>query len=297
MRITNKVLTKNFLSNLRVNLEEMQKYQDQLSSGHEVRKPSDDPFRVARTMELKASIAANERYHTNIQEGVDWLNSLDEALEQIGEAFQTIREKIIQGSNGAYTKDERLALAKQIRQLKEHIMDIGNTAYDGRYLFGGDKTTNPPFKMDNGKVIYQGSKNGLFKEMANGVIIDISVKGSDFANDPNNAIEDGLFATLSNIIDKLENDQNPSDLLGKVDEHFNNLLRLRAEVGAKQKRLEDMLSKNETETFNMTELLSKTYDVDVAKKVMEYKVMESVYTASLQTGAKILQPSLLDFLR
>ncbi|WDU83946.1 hypothetical protein [Caloramator sp. Dgby_cultured_2] len=47
----------------------------------------------------------------------------------------------------------------------------------------------------------------------------------------------------------------------------------------------------------MTELLSKTYDVDIAKKVMEYKVMESVYTASLQTGAKILQPSLLDFLR
>ncbi|WP_203636505.1 hypothetical protein [Thermobrachium celere] len=47
----------------------------------------------------------------------------------------------------------------------------------------------------------------------------------------------------------------------------------------------------------MTQLLAKTYDIDVAQKVMEYKVMESIYQASLQTGAKILQPSLLDFLR
>lgn len=297
MRITNKVLTKNFLSNLRVNLEEMQRYQDQLSSGHEVRKPSDDPFKVARTMELKASIAANERYHTNIQEGMDWLNTLDQALGQIGEALQTIREKTIQGGNGAYTKDERLAIAKHISQLKEHIMQVGNTAYDGRYIFGGDKTTNPPFKMEDGKIIYQGSDNGLNKEMANGVIIDISVKGSDFANNPSSKDEGGIFATLTKIIEKLENDQSPSDLLGELDEHFNNILRLRADAGARQKRLEDMLLKNETETFNMTELLSKTYDVDIAKKVMEYKVMESVYTASLQTGAKILQPSLLDFLR
>ncbi|SEF99838.1 flagellar hook-associated protein 3 FlgL [Caloramator fervidus] len=297
MRITHKVLSQNFLANLRVNLENMQKYQNQLSSGHEVQKPSDDPFKVARTMELKASIAANERYHTNIQEGIDWLNTIDVALGQIGDALQTVREKTIQGGNGAYTKEERLAIAKHIRQLKEHIMQIGNTSYDGRYVFGGDKTTNPPFKMEGDKVIYVGSDNGLYKEMANGVIIDISVKGSSFANEAKNQSEAGVFKTLSKIIEKLENDEDPSMLLGELDEHFNEILRLRADAGARQKRLEDMLSKNETETFNMTELLSKTYDIDVAKKVMEYKVMESVYTASLQTGAKILQPSLLDFLR
>ncbi|KRQ85988.1 Flagellar hook-associated protein 3 [Caloramator mitchellensis] len=297
MRITNKVLVRDFLGNLRVNLEEMKKYQDQLSSGHEVRKPSDDPFKVARTMELKASIAANERYKNNIQEASDWLNTADSALGQIGEALQTIREKTIQGGNGAYTQDERLAIAKHIQQLKEQIMEIGNTAYDGRYIFGGDKTNIPPFKNDNKKIIYVGSKEGLNKELSPGVIMDISVKGSDFANDPATNAEGGIFETLSKIVDKLNNNDNPADLLGELDTHMNNILRIRAEVGAKQKRTEDMLSKNEDETFNMTQLLAKTYDIDIAKKVMEYKVMENIYTASLQTGAKILQPSLLDFLR
>jgi flagellar hook-associated protein 3 FlgL len=72
---------------------------------------------------------------------------------------------------------------------------------------------------------------------------------------------------------------------------------MRADCGAKSSRLNAMKEKNDDETYNMTELLSKTSDIDVAKKVMEYKVMESIYTASLQTGAQILQPSLLDFLR
>lgn len=71
---------------------------------------------------------------------------------------------------------------------------------------------------------------------------------------------------------------------------------LRAEVGAKSNRLEAMSSKNEEETYNMTELLSKTQDIDIAEKYMEYSTMSSVYTASLKVGAQILQQSILDFL-
>ncbi|MBZ4663105.1 MAG: flgL [Caloramator sp.] len=299
MRITNKVLSKNFLNNVRINLEEMQKLQNQLSSGHEVQKPSDDPFKVARTMELKASIAANERYKKNIEEGIGWLDTVDVALGQIGDALQTVREKIIQSGNGGYTETEMHALKKHIEQLKDQIMQIGNTSYDGRYIFGGDNTTEPPFVKDaSGNVLYKGSTNGLKKEMSFGVYIDVSVKGSDFNETGSNSQgEVGLFKVITDIVNKLNNNQSAADELGNLDKEMDNILKIRAEVGAKQKRLEDMMQKNDMETFNMTQLLAKTYDIDIAQKVMEYKVMESVYQASLQTGAKILQPSLLDFLR
>ncbi|WDC83923.1 hypothetical protein PL321_16140 [Caloramator sp. mosi_1] len=98
------------MNNVRVNLEEMQKLQNQLSSGHTVQKPSDDPFKVARTMELKASIEANERYKKNIEEGIGWLDTVDVALGQIGDALQTVREKVIQSGNGGYTETEMHAL-------------------------------------------------------------------------------------------------------------------------------------------------------------------------------------------
>ena len=53
----------------------------------------------------------------------------------------------------------------------------------------------------------------------------------------------------------------------------------------------------ETENYNMTEVLSKTEDIDVTEQVMEYSVMQTVYMASLQTSAKVIQPSLLDYIR
>lgn len=300
MRITNKVMAQDYLYNLSTNLQEMQRQQNELSSGHQVQKPSDDPFKVSRTMELTASIAANERYSTNIDEGIGWTDTTDAALAQIGDALKTVKEKTIAGGDGTYSTDERKAIATQMQQLKEQIAQIGNTCYDGRYVFGGEKTTEPPFNIDKttGAVTYQGSSTGIIKEMSQGVTMDVAVTGNSFSNEPGTPASEGkLFQTLTNIINKLNNNQNPTDELDNLENETNNILRLRAEVGAKQNRLSDMQDKNGTENYNMTDLLSKTYDIDVAKVVMESKVMENVYNASLQTGAKILQPSILDFLR
>lgn len=292
MRITNRVLVKGYLSDLNINLQNMRRLQEQLSSGREIRRPSDDPFRVARTMELTTGISLNERYKKNIDEGLGWLETSEIALGQMGEVIQRIRELSVQGGNGTYNEAQRNPIELEIEQLKEQLMQIGNTSFEGRYIFGGDKTTNPPFGYENGKIIYNGSGNNLLREFSQGVTIGIGVTGDSFNN---------LFVNNDNVIDKiinkLKNNESPEEFLGEIDNAFDDILNLRAESGAKVQRLKAMKEKNEEETFNMTELLSKTADIDIAEKVMQYKVMESVYMASLQTGAKILQPSLLDFLR
>lgn len=292
MRITNRVLVKGYLSDLNTNLQNMRKLQEQLSSGREIRRPSDDPFRVARTMELTTGISLNERYQKNIDEGLGWLETSEIALGQMGDVMQRIRELTVQGGNGSYNEAQRTPIKLEIEQLKEQLMQIGNTSFEGRYIFGGDKTTNPPFVKENGEIKYVGSENNLLREFSQGVTMEAGVTGNSFNN---------LFVNKDNVIDKiinkLKNNESPGELLGEIDDAFDGILNLRAESGAKAKRLKAMKEKNEEETFNMTELLSKTADIDIAEKVMQYKVMESVYMASLQTGAKILQPSLLDFLR
>ena len=56
MRITNSTLSTNYLRNLTKNLEQMQKYQNQLASGKTVSRPSDDPLLVSKIMDLNNSI-------------------------------------------------------------------------------------------------------------------------------------------------------------------------------------------------------------------------------------------------
>ena len=288
MRITNKVLVNGYLTDLNRNLENMSKLQEQMSSGKEVRRPSDDPFKVARTMELTEDISINERYSKNIDEGLGWPNSVESSMGLMTDALQTIREKTVAGGNVTNSTTERKAIADNIKALKDTIVSLGNTVFDGRYIFGGDKTTEPPFAIEAGKVEYNGSKNGIIREFAPGVRMDVGVTGDKLLD---------LLGTIDNITTKLDKNESPSDLLGELDKNMDDVMRMRSEEGAKWQRLNYMKKKNDEENFNMTELLSKTSDIDVAKKYMEFKVMESVYIASLESASKIIQPSLLDFLR
>lgn len=288
MRITNKILANGYLTDLNRNLENMRKLQEQMSSGKEISRPSDDPFKTARTMELMDDISGNERYAKNIDEGLGWLNSVESSMGLMVDALQTIREKTVGGGNDTNSTTERKAISDNIKALKDNIVSLGNTVFDGRYVFGGDKTTEPPFELKDGEVVYNGSENGIIREFAPGVRMDIGVTGNKFLD---------LLGTIDNITDKLDKNESPADLLDKLDKNIDDVMRMRSEEGAKWQRLNDMKKKNDEENFNMTELLSKTSDIDVAKKYMEFKVMESVYVASLQSASKILQPSLLDFLR
>lgn len=87
------------------------------------------------------------------------------------------------------------------------------------------------------------------------------------------------------------------DLLGKMDTHLDRILRTRSKIGAVHNRLEAAEARNKAENMNLKGLLSSREDIDVAEKYMEFSVMAVVYQASLKTGANILQPSLLDYLR
>lgn len=292
MRITNKVLSKGYLTDLNRNLQNMRKLQEQLASGKEIRRPSDDPFRVARSMELNTSLRANERYQKNIDEGIGWLETIDSALGQFGDALTRIKELTTQAGNGTLGPTERNAIKMEVEQLKDQLVQIGNTVFDGRYVFNGDETTQIPFASD-GTISFPNA-NGLKKEFAPGIVLDIGITSTALSND---SAANNVFETVQNIIDDLTNDNSPMGNMDELTSHIDNALRLRGEAGARYNRLETMKEKNTEENYNVTELLSKTEDIDLAQKVMEYSVMESVYTASLQTGAKILQPSLLDFLR
>jgi flagellar hook-associated protein 3 FlgL len=304
MRITNKYLVKTFLSDLNINLENMKKFQEQLSSGKELRRPSDDPFAVTRSMTLNSSINRNTQYQRNIEDSIGWLDTTDTALGQIGDSLQRIRELMLAASNGTNTQSELDAYRAEIQQKIEEIGQSGNTNFDGRYIFGGTLTTDKPFdvsKDGSGEISYNGNDQVIKREISPGVTIDINVNGSQMlAGTDVKGTDHDMVSALQNVVSALNKGDYSAlggDLVDDVQANIDNILRLRADVGAKSNRMESAKSKNEDETLNLTEMLSKVEDIDIAEKIMQYKVMESVYQASLMSGAKIIQPSLIDFLR
>lgn len=542
MRITNKMLSNDFLYDMNTNLQNLQTIQKQMTSGKEISKPSDDPFKVSRSMQLTTDINANKQYNQNILDASNFLQTTDTALDQAENVLQRVRELLVSSGNAGYGSTEMSSIKDEINQKVGELSQILNTNFDGKYIFGGTRGNTKPvdvlnpyisklsavtspagaatgsvsgnytgggnptikiqiitdgastpkygykvdtgsgfgsityfssngtdptksqdinlgngltfhleanssnkitngttysfnvdvqkpskntqliyyskgggelaepiqaqvtqsdlstwqgaalsFKIDggstaqsitipstpaltsindlatsintvisanstlNGKLFakitkddsgnsylkiynlssnsivldsstssalssYEGQqvgppdmdmiKSGLNVEISNGIAMKYNVSASDilqFTNTTGNSKD--LRSILSSIVNHMDGNNSTgtsadsnakSDLtngdLQDITDAINNLLSVRSEVGAKDNRMDSAKSKNTDETDNMTDILSKTEDIDITEKTMEYATMQTVYMASLQTSAKVLQPTLLDYL-
>lgn len=331
MRITNQMMSKSFLRDLGRNQNYMKKINDQLTSGKEIRRPSDNPFKVARSMQLNRDIGANTQYNENIKDTTNWLDTTDTALEQLGNSFQRFRELMISAGNAAYGSDEKKAIKDEMNEKVNEIAQILNSSFDGKYIFGGTKVNSKPvassrniesknnyinlsgndgevLSLDNLDESVQNQINMIGKklnvEISQGVTMEYSVSATDilmFKDKKGGSVN--VMELLKGITDDIDsvNPDNSSkvtnEYLKSMDETITNLLKVRAEVGAKQNRMEAAGDQNDEQNFNLTDILSQTEDIDFAEKNIQATVAQSVYMASLQVSAKIIQPSLLDFLR
>ncbi len=331
MRITNQMMSKSFLRDLGRNQNYMKKINDQLTSGKEIRRPSDNPFKVARSMQLNRDIGANVQYNENIKDTTNWLDTTDTALDQLGNSFQRFRELMVSAGNAAYGSDEKRAIKDEMNEKVNEIAQILNSSFDGKYIFGGTKVNSKPvgssrnietknnyinlsgndgevLSLDNLDENVQNQINMIGKklnvEVSQGVTMEYSVSATDILmfKDKNGA-NVNVMNLLKGITDDIDssNPDNSSkvtnEYLKSMDETITNLLKIRAEVGAKQNRMESASGQNDEQNFNLKDILSQTEDIDFAEKNIQATVAQSVYMASLQVSAKIIQPSLLDFLR
>ena len=110
MRITNTMMANNYLRDMRKNLNNLNTLNGQLTSGKEIRRPSDNPFKVARSMQLHTDINANKQYNNNITDTINFLDATDTALNQLTNVMQRTRELMVSAGNAAYGEDERKSI-------------------------------------------------------------------------------------------------------------------------------------------------------------------------------------------
>ncbi|WP_373898284.1 flagellar hook-associated protein FlgL [Haloimpatiens sp. FM7315] len=150
MRVTNKMLSNNFLRDMNVNLQNLKTLQEQMTSGKEIRRPSDNPFKVARSMQLHTQINSNKQYNENIKDTINWLDVTDTSLDQMGEVFKRVKELLVSAGNGGYGENELAAIKDEINEKVSEFSQILNTNFDGKYIFGGTRATTKPTMIQGG---------------------------------------------------------------------------------------------------------------------------------------------------
>lgn len=323
MRITNRMLTQSVINNANKNLQKMDFYQKQIASGKKINRPSDDTIATGQLLSAKSALKAQEQYNRNMEDATGWLDTSDVALSQANDVLQKARDLAVTGATGTTTPESMAALAYMADGLVGEMVQIANTNYAGRYIFGGGKSYPAPFAIESqedGKIVAvqfgsdnweESSPEDIAQKLDQiyshkidveaGVTIDISCGRMTFHTDAegNNNKPNAVFEKLIELRTALDSGDQDSvgSLIEDFDKLLDNVISERAVVGAKVNRMATALKRASAYELNLTKLVSKLEDTDYGLASISYSAQKVVYEASLAVGAKIIQPSLIDFLR
>lgn len=276
---------------------------DQLSTGKKVNRPSDDPVVAMKGMNYRTQVEDIEQYQRNITEVNTWMDNSDAALDEATQALQRLRELAVQGSNGTYEEGQRDNIASEIDQLKEHLVDIANTKVNNKYVFNGTKTTGtpdtngdlvPPVTVgEDGMVTRTASSEGPVNiEVSDGVRMKVNIN-------PNEVFGEKLFKDIEAFSSALKNDdqQGIQEAIANIDKNIDNVVDERADLGARMNRVELIENRIAGQEITANEMMSDNEDADMEKVIMNLTNQETVHRAALGAGSRVIQPTLLDFLR
>lgn len=408
MRITNSMMANSLLANLNTGLSQLDKYNNQLASNKRMIRLSDDPIGVLNSMNARQKLQRLSQYQSNLTSAKSWVEQTDTTLDKMNAIITTIQEKVTNAASDTNGSIDRQNLALEINELKDELMQLGNSSIAEQYLFAGYNSSAAPFTKDaNGNVYYNGidlsavntapvlgnaiadtanatgftwsgsitakldkysieaSGDTITIKNSDGVQIlskqvttaggtntlDLSAQGlgkitwtdngSATADEVATAIasagtittpigqeasqnikmvvgfnmdmdvtftgpdivgtgDDNMFKVLGNIVSAL-NSNASGDTISSYLKNLSNvqdrILQKQVEVGARANKIEALESRYSQEVINYSTIKSNVEDIDQAQTITNYKMSMSVYEQALAVGAKIITPSLIDFLK
>ena len=301
VRMTQGMLSQQALGGMQAGLNRLAKVQEQLTTGRVINRPSDDPTGATSAMRIRTSLADQKQFVRNADNGLGWLNEIDAALSAVTDQVRRARDIALQGANtGAMGPAAREALAVEVDQILEGVVSTANATYLDRPVFAGITTDAAAYTLDPGtKVVTYAAMPttaaGVVRTVGDGVEVRVDLAGPDaFGAEP-----DSLFAHLRELSQALRAGDSVqiSDAIKDLTDDSTRVTNAQADIGARTKRIEQARTAASDAQLNLTSSLSEIENTDLARATVDLQLQEVAYQAALGATARVMQPSLLDFLR
>jgi flagellar hook-associated protein 3 FlgL len=303
MRVTPKITTANFLRNIQQQANDILKAQRQIASQKRINKISDDPIGMGRVLGYRSNIAAIEQFEDNIDQGINQLEFNEISLDLASDLVLTAKGIAESYSGQDMTAEQKQLAAHQVKDLYDQLVGLANSKFSNNYIFGGHATDTAPFTRDaDFNITYHGDDGQVRLMVGDNVEIKYNADGRPiFHNAANGGID--LFDELKSLIDGLEN---PDPVAGaaQIKAAVSPLYDARQQINDRRAEYAPALYRLKFTDEYWAQLkpkvqgsLADTEQADIAKTVLELTNLEVAYETTLATAARIIQPSLMDFLR
>ena len=300
LRITEGLLSRRVVSDLGRANQIVANTSQQVSTGRRITKPSSDSAGTERAMLLRATLAQAKQHRDNVDDAKGWAEATDDALGDMTNILQRVRELTVQGGNDTLSSADRESVALEIDQLAQQLKASGNHQYAGQYIFGGQKADAPPYDA-NGADAYSGDSGAVVRTIGPNVSVQLNITGDTILGD---GTDGKALATLRTIAQHLRGGTTAdadalrtTDLIA-LDAARETVTTAQAEAGALTNRLDAARSRLDDISDSTEKARSLVEDVDITQALTDLSSQQAVYQAALKSSSLVLQStSLMDFLK
>lgn len=322
-RMTTSMMAGTTLATIQRNFNRLADVNKQLSSGKRMSFASDDPASSVSSMRLRKELAATEQFKRNISDANSWLATSDAAMQSVADRYTEARTLLINSIDGALGDKSQGALAAQLRKIAESIMSQANSTYLGRTVFAGNSDKGLVFKTgqnaDGDTLFLAAEKDEITAKTVDRRIdadttVQANVDGNELfgtgtikwdgntLNTDNNPSVMNLLIAAAQILESPtgpvgDNRQKIESIQKELGERFSKLQEAQSAVGARHKQV---LEAQNSVIFDLQQVkgqISDVEDIDIQKVTIDMSLASMAYQASLSSTQRVVQPTLLDYLR
>ncbi len=322
-RMSTSMVYANGINSIQRQQTELARLQQQLATGRRILSPSDDPAGAVQSLKFREGIAAVDQYARNAMMANTRLELEESVLAQFGDVLQRGRELALTAANGTQTNESRAAIAVEIRQLADALVDLGNTRdANGEYLFAGYRSTEPPFvRNGGGEVVFQGDGGqrrvaiSPDRSVAVGdsgdAFMRLTIQGVADPDDDPPVVPDvrvSMFGVLDDMATALSTPRTTPAAVAQLHDEMNlslqgfdqalgRVLELRTGVGTRLNTIERQSVANDDHRLQLQTALSQIEDLDYAEAISRFNLQQVALEAAQTTYVQFGRLSLFDYLK
>ena len=288
------------LTNVQQSNAEIFKYQQQLSTGKKLSKPSDDPLAATQINKFERLIARNDVFSRNVDVAERRLNLEESTLTLVANTTLRIRDLSIQANNGSMNDRDLNIIGEEINQLLGQLVGAVNTQdAQGEYLFSGFKGQTQPYQLDDttDEYIYRGDSGQRFLNVGENTSIASTDAGAGIFGSGNQ----NLLNTVKIMAEALKGDP-PSKAAfnaqrDDLDRYYEQTVTTRSQIGARLNVLEDQREQLSDIKLFTQDTLSKFQDTDYYEAISNLTLQQAALEATYITFGKVQELNLFNYVR
>lgn len=326
-RISDIQMSRSLVHNILSSREDVNRFGQEISTGYKVAEPGDS--NVAGTVaQFRETVQRIEGYGQRISTVQGLLTFQDDTLSSANNVLVRAKEIAAQAANETNGVTERQQMAAEVWALRDQLVSLANSKYQGRYVYGGADDDDPPYDAASYTNPSTGSANQRYYfDNESGTALTRTVKITDdieiTVNTPGNAVFDEGIQALERLGRALEGFDTlptsgapsgagnaftfPQDYSLQTDAIQNaitlidtaretDIMPERVTLGGKLKRLETAQSLLELSKVSAQEVLSRLQDADLATSGSNLSLAQTALQASLTVTSRVLNLSILDYI-